>query len=455
MRRPLALVLWLPALTLAAPTSVRAADACLTGASTLGDQRAIRALRTSLDATCPCDGFTSRRSYRQCGTGVIEAALAGATLRPECRRTAKRLLKGSTCGSPDRVTCGRIRETARTPVSCKVRREAACTDTAAVEQTPCAAQDFCADVVEWTAGTCSDVRVRGPFEAGVTHIVFTKQSAVDPLQPRPLDTYIWYPTTPGAGTVNPTTGGVTDAPLDPSGAPYPIVLFSHGSCGYSLQSSIILSILASRGYVVVSPPHPGNTLQDGLAVCGALATQVNSVVERPEDMIFVLDQMLAEHADPRSRFYNVLDPTRIAMTGHSFGGLTTFLVQAREPRITVAVPMAPATGPAQGGLTVPSLTLLGKIDSAVSNANATAAYDRSVAPKALVSIHHAGHYAFSNLCFPGPDCSFPATLSQPEAHAAVLRWLVPFLEWRLRGDETYAAFFAAPQPPGFDVLRAD
>ena len=91
----------------------------------------------------------------------------------------------------------------------------------------------------------------------------------------------------------------------------------------------------------------------------------------------------------------------------------------------------------------------------MSNPNANAAYSRSSPPKALVEIEHAGHYAFSNGCFPSPDCNPPTTLDQNEAHAAVLRWIIPFLEWRLGGDETFAAFFEAPQPPGFVVDRAD
>jgi hypothetical protein len=40
----------------------------------------------------------------------------------------------------------------------------------------------------------------------------------------------------GRGTFNAGLGGVVDAPLDLSGGPYPLLLFSHGSCGYALQS---------------------------------------------------------------------------------------------------------------------------------------------------------------------------------------------------------------------------
>ena len=452
MRSYIRSALRLMVLVLAVPAAARADDACLTGDSTLGDQRAMAALHAALDSSCACETFASRGAYRLCGKAVISQAVTGATLRAQCERTAKKLLKGSICGT-DRVTCGRVRDTAATPVSCKVRRDTACEDTSSIVQTPCAAQEFCADVVDWTAGTCSDVRVRGPYETGVTHIVFTKPSAVNPANSRPLDTYIWYPTAAGSTPFNLSLGGVIDAPLDASGGPYPIVLFSHGSCGYQLQSTFFTSTLASRGYVVIAPPHPGNTLSDGLGVCSSLQTQIDSVVERPEDMIFVLDQVLAENANPLSLFHDGLDPSRVAMSGHSFGGLTTFLVQAREPRITTALALAPAAGPTQAGFTVPSMIILGEIDSRVSNPNCEAAYDRSVSPKALVEIAHAGHYAFSNGCFQGPDCNYPVTLSQPEANAVVLRWAIPFLEWRLKGDDTFAAFFDAPQPVGVSVQQ--
>jgi predicted dienelactone hydrolase len=430
-----------------------AQDACLTGVSTLGDQRALATLRTDIDTACPCASAASRGSFRRCAKGVLAAAVDGSALRAECKKTGKGIVMGATCGST-RVPCGRIRDTAGVPVSCKVRRNAACTDTPRVDTTPCDALSYCADVVEWTAGTCSDVRARGPFGTGVRQIAMTKQSVVEPSEPRTLETLVWYPTTPGAGPIDGATNGVLDAAIDASGAPYPIVLFSHGSCGYAYQSTFLTALLAARGYVVIAPPHPGNTIFDGLGVCSAPAALVSAAQERPADMRFVLDEMLAANADAGSEFFGVLDPTRIAMTGHSFGGFTTFLVTDQDPRITVAVPMAAATPPGYT-LAVPSLTMLGQIDGRVSNDAARAAYEQASTPKYLVEIEHAGHYAFSNLCFPSPDCQPPATLTQDEAHAAVLRWVVPFLEWKLGGDETFAAFFAAPQPAGVIVERAE
>jgi dienelactone hydrolase len=431
-----------------------AQDACLTGASTLGDQRAIATLRGDIETACPCAAATSRGTFRRCAKDVLNVALDGSTLRAGCKKTGKGIVKGAACGST-RVPCGRVKDTASVPVSCKVKRDTACTDSARIDATPCDALSYCSDVVDFTAATCSDVRARGPFGAGVRQIPMTKQSVVEPTEPRTLGTYVWYPTTPGAGPIDPSTNAVLDAPIDASGGPYPIVLFSHGSCGYPLQSIFLMPLLAARGYVVVAPPHPGNTINDGLAVCGAPQTQLESAQERPADMGFVLDEMLAANADSGSDFFGVLDPTRIAMTGHSFGGFTTFLVAAQDPRITVAVPMAPATPSNFTPFAVPSLTMLGEIDGRISNEAARNAYDQASTPKFLVEIEHAGHYAFSNLCFPSPDCQPPATLTQNEAHLAVLRWVIPFLEWTLGGKEEFATFFDAPQPAGVIVARAE
>jgi len=414
-----------------------AQDACLTGASTLGDQRQLAALRQSIETACPCASFTgapgaNRGAYRSCAKARLEAALAGSTLRTECKRTGERLYKLATCGT-DKIACGRFRESStQEPVSCRIHKITRCADRARYEENACSDETHCADVVDWTAGTCIDPRAKGPFETGARHITFTKMSVVNPSEERALDTAIWYPTTQGAGPIDSLYAGVLDAPLDNSAGPYPLVLFSHGSCGYALQSTFLHSILASYGFIVVSPPHPGNTFAE-FPTCGTPGAQVASAQERPQDMIFVLDQMLALNADSGSPFFGAIDPDKIAMSGHSFGGLTTYLVAAMEPRIKVAMPFAPAV-PGLPMLTMPSLSILGQIDSVVNNTAIRNAYASALPPKALVEIEHAGHYAFSNGCFPSADCNPPTTLTQDEAHQQVLRWVVPFLRRYLAED---------------------
>jgi predicted dienelactone hydrolase len=435
-----------PALALvliAAPTLAQ--DACLTGASTLGDQRAIAALRADTETACPCAGAANRPAYQRCAQGVIDAAIANATLRLECERVARDIRRGASCGTA-KTTCGRFRPGDDDPVSCRVRKASRCNDHPSYEQTACAAETHCADVVDWTAGTCVDPRVKGPYEAGVHDFFFTKDSVVHPGTPRTIRTVVWYPTAAGAGPIDPASDAVIDAPLGTAGAPYPVVLFSHGSCGYPRQSLFLTALLASQGFIVIAPAHPGNTLNEYPA-CGTSSAQLESYQERPRDVIFALDSMVLENADPMSAFYGALDESRIGMSGHSFGGLTTYLVLPLDSRFRVAVALAPAlTGTVAP--TVPSLAMLGQIDSVVDNDAIRTRYGASQPPKHLVEIGNAGHYAFSDLCFPGPDCNPPVTLTQPESHEVVQRWVLPFLETYLVGDGGFTSFLTSPAPPG-------
>jgi hypothetical protein len=102
-------------------------------------------------------------------------------------------------------------------------------------------------------------------------------------------------------------------------------------------------------------------------------------------------------------------------------------------------------------LTIPSLTMISELDTYVNNDQVRGQYAIAASPKWLVEIAHAGHFAYSNACFPSPDCQPPATLTQEEANTTVVRWVVPFLEWYLKGDARFAAFFATPQPVGVTV----
>jgi len=432
----------------------RAQDACLTGDSTLADQRAFAAFGTATEAACPCADAASGKAYQRCAKKVLASTLAAGTLRAECEKPAKQIVRTTSCGA-NTVPCGIVpvgTSHGNDDPSCKLSRPKSCKNVRRALRTSCTDETSCDDVVTWTAGTCFDPRDEGPYTAGVQVISWTKDSASSPGTPRTLDTVVWYPTTKGSGPVDPNYRGVVGAPLDASGGPYPVILFSHGSCGYPLQSTFLTPLLASRGYIVIAPPHPGNTINE-FPTCGTPNAQVASFIDRPKDMSFVLDQILVANQDPSSPFFGAVDGSRVAMTGHSFGGLTTFLVAAQDPRVSVAVAMAPAT-PANGKFTLPSLIMDGTIDSVVNRPAAEQAYANSSPPKMLVEIEHAGHYAFSDGCFPSPDCKPPTTLTQAEANSAVLRYVVPFLERYLGQRVDLVPLLGPPTGPGF-VYESD
>lgn len=450
MRREIALLLAMGAF---AGVAV-AQDACLTGDSLLGDQRALAALRTAIDASCPCASFSGalgRVHYDRCARAAIDSALQADTLRPECLARARAFYQRAVCGT-NRVACGSYPLTDYV-ASCRLAAPTghnACAGRVEVIANPCTEQTRCTDVVDSTAGTCIDPRQLGPYGVGVRTVQMTKDSVVNPGTPRVLDTLVWYPTAPGAGPVDPSLNGVVDAPVDTSGGPYPLLLFSHGSCGYPAQSTFMTPLIASYGFVVAAPPHPGNTIFE-YPSCGTSAAQAASFQERPADVIFATDQLLAASADSTSPFFGAVDPERIGMSGHSFGGLTTYLVVARDSRYRIAVPMAPAVL-GNTVMHVPSLTMLGQIDAVVNVDAIRTAYEQATAPKVKVEIANTGHYAFSDGCFPSPDCMPPATLTQDEAHQAVLRWIVPFVQRYLAGDLRYEPFLDS-FPPGVFVAE--
>jgi predicted dienelactone hydrolase len=427
-------------------------DACRTGASSLADRRALAALRAAIAVDCPCEmpgNGPARRAFLRCARAHLARVLGDGGLRRACLTTAQADIRQATCGT-NRLTCGQV-DLDQVP-ACRLAAPSGrngCGAPGSRTETACVAQTRCGDVTEWTAGTCLDPRRRGPYGVGARVVRMVKDSVATPGSERVLDTVVWYPST-ASDPLDTRYAAVTDAPLDPSGGPYPVLMFSHGSCGYATQSLFLTALVASYGYVVVSPPHPGNTIAE-YPTCRTGPAQVASAQERPGDVLFALDQMLAAGADPSSPFFGALDADRIGMSGHSFGGFTTYLVLALDPRFKVAVPMAPAV-PGTPMVGIPSLTMLGQIDSVVSNAAIRTAYEDARSPKVLVEVETAGHYAFSDLCFPSADCNPPVTATQDEAHEQVLRWVVPFLERYLAGRSEVEPFFSAP-PPGAMVSQ--
>src|SRR5581483_12284525 len=264
-------------------------DRCRQGTSVLTDQRALATLRADEDSACPCTTTGGRSAYRRCARAVVNAAVDGGSVRRECKKTAKRDVSSATCGTSDE-TCGGSRPTKPgADATCTVRSASSCHDRGSTQSTACAAETHCSDVVTWTAGTCLDGRQAGPWHVGARTTTFTKPSVVDPMATRVLDTVIWYPTT-DTGPIDADTGAILDATVDPSAAPYPIVMFSHGNCSFPEQSKFLTVQLATYGYVVVAPSHPNSTLPECLAGTNNL---VRSALERPSEITSVLDQMLA------------------------------------------------------------------------------------------------------------------------------------------------------------------
>jgi predicted dienelactone hydrolase len=286
-----------------------------------------------------------------------------------------------------------------------------------------------------------------PFAAGATGRSVTRPSTLDPAVPRPLGISIWYPTAPSIPP-NPQAAPVVDAPLFPGAQALPVVLFSHGLCSFPTQSVFLALALARAGYIVAAMTHPGGSYLDPPAGQACVTTTATSFAERPGDVIATVDALLAWSADPNdARFYGAVDPGRIGMSGHSFGGQTALRMAPLEPRIRATLALAPALNVIAAVLTpastgVPTMIQGGTLDTfAPFLTSQVPAYDALTAPRFLLEIHNTGHFAFADFCTPffglgGPDCAASA-LTQAQAHAIVLPYSLGFLGRYLAGDRRW------------------
>jgi dienelactone hydrolase len=280
----------------------------------------------------------------------------------------------------------------------------------------------------------------GRFAVGVTSLTFTK-SSVSTGAPRPLDTVIWYPAVDGTGTAEAL--GLRDA--DAYARSFPLIVYSHGACGRPVEASYLTMAMASRGFVVAAPPHPGDTADD-LPGCLTAAETADSYLNRVPDVRFVIDSMLAEAGTPSSRFADRLRPDAIGIAGVSFGGFTTLLAAQQEPRLRTALALVPGgtTVLQANDITIPTMVIGGERDAVVGFAESEHAYERLAGPRFLVELLAANHLAVVDNC--GPLCS-PDDIPQALAHRLVIHFALPFLRYYLAQGHLRGPAPVRPVPP--------
>lgn len=272
----------------------------------------------------------------------------------------------------------------------------------------------------------------GPWAVG-----FTTFEVHDPARDRTLPVYAWYPVRPSEAIGAPAVYSVlilglaspvaiADAPLARRAGPFPLVVFSHGNGGTGLQSFFLTEVLASHGFVVVAPDHVGNTLADVLFGNVGEAEVLQSALDRPRDVSLLIDALLARAGSRSDRFAGAVDPLRVGVAGHSFGGFTALAVAAgfggqaaaefgielpadfvpipADPRVRAIVPIAPASTPLGDGelarIRIPTLLVGGTLDGT------TPLVPEVTRPFALLpadpvyraDVRRAAHFSFTNAC---------------------------------------------------------
>lgn len=193
----------------------------------------------------------------------------------------------------------------------------------------------------------------------------------------------------------------------------PAVVFSHCHACTRFDVAEMSERLASHGIVVAAPDHVGNTAWDdppaavGEAFLAVRVSDVSSVLDR------LLDGTASEMPEMlRGR----IDPSRVAVMGHSFGAATTGPVVATDDRFVAALAIAaPAfiLGAVDAAdVTVPYLFVLAEEDNSIGSAGNNLLrrdFEALDTPAWLVEVPGAGHWSFSDIAGLGgnyaPGCA--------------------------------------------------
>ncbi|MFC8590400.1 alpha/beta hydrolase family protein [Streptomyces atroolivaceus] len=223
----------------------------------------------------------------------------------------------------------------------------------------------------------------GPHAVGTTSLHLTDDSRPDPwasgVDARELMVSLWYPTaSPNGRRAQYMTateselllgeGGITGVPLDvlsttrtnafagarPAGHArgLPLVVLSPGFTKPRATLTTLAEDLASHGYVVAAIDHTyesvATTFPDGrVATCTACEVPHDEafwnrlVTGRAADVSFVLDELTGAHATWGGA--GLIDPSRIAMAGHSVGGASAVTSMVADSRVRAGIDIDGAT----------------------------------------------------------------------------------------------------------------
>ncbi len=354
------------------------------------------------------------------------------------------------------------------------------------------------DATTTTAANEADPELAPPDEPGPYAVGRVTLDLVDPLTERPLVTDVWYPADAGTtgepsvyefipGISYPSELALAGVPVA-ADAPFPLVVYSHGSGGLRYIASYFTELLASHGFVVAAVDHVGNTAIE--AIAGGEPSNEQIAVDRLGDTTALITELLAVSDQPpgddplAATLSGSIDADRIGVTGHSFGGVHRDSAPSagsrtssrRSPPTTASTrslrsPRRPASSPTRSSSPSTSrrcCSLAPRTRRRRSRRTPSGPWELIAGrPLWRVDLVDAGHQSFTDVCayqellptlpdvpdvfievvdgFAEEGCT-EDLMPIEQAHAPSNSALVSFLSAYVAGEEGYVAFLEQAEP---------
>lgn len=307
-----------------------------------------------------------------------------------------------------------------------------------------------------------------PFSPGPFAVRRHSFEAQDRARGRTFPCDVWYPAQSDATREDRDTR-VSDRTL-------PLIIFSHYSGGNRRSSTFLCDHLAGHGYAVAALDHSEVVAPELAGRAGETAAQRAARIEaivaaRVPDIRFLLDSLLDGTA--HAGFMDLqLDPARVGLVGHSFGGWTVLATPEVDPRVASVVALAPggSSNPRPGVLRVPltfawshpvpTLYLAAEDDVPIPPDRVIELFNRTPEPRRMVVLRRADHQHFvddvegehealRSMTLPGEAAWIPEAMrpiaelsSGDQAHLFVCSLTLAHLDATLRGSEDAERFLS-------------
>jgi predicted dienelactone hydrolase len=229
---------------------------------------------------------------------------------------------------------------------------------------------------------------------------------------------------------------------------HPVVVFTHGYTGTFTDYTFLFEDLASRGYVVASVDHtfeatavefPDGRLAEsvfGSHLGNSMRADADSmdfaVSVRLNDLQFVLNALASLNSGDAGLFAGKLDISRVALAGHSLGGLTTILGVEQDSRFRAGVVLdGVMPNSALSGTDTPMLLLAAGRDTWSPEENHLWSGLRG--PRIAVNLRGAEHVTPSDAVWLAPGAIKTGTMGPDKTIAAIRNYVAAFLDAHLLG----------------------